>query len=140
MRKKNVAIIIAIVGVAVLVTMARDPMKTAINNSSPISGNSANTQPKQSPVYTVGELTWRAKQYLNQSVRVRGYLLKKEVGYNIFSDEKSGSMTAHDLSVTGAGISTMQLEHAYTLGGVFVVNSSLNSTLYALKISEISSQ
>lgn len=91
------------------------------------------------PVHTVGEITWHAKNYLNKYVRVRGYFLKKGVGYDIFSDEVAGNISPHDLSVTGADIARMQLQQQYSLEGIFIVNElpGTNRTLYALDVSKI---
>ncbi len=92
------------------------------------------------PIHTVGEITWHAKDYLGKDVRVQGYLLKKGTGYDIISDEMTGSPTYHDLSVMGTEIVRMRLMQKYILEGMFVANasSSTSRTLYVLEVSKIS--
>ncbi|HEX9503670.1 MAG TPA: hypothetical protein VF974_05110 [Patescibacteria group bacterium] len=71
-------------------------------------------------LHTVGQVTWHAGGFINQRVRVRGYLLKTEKGYILFSDESSGPITLHDLPVTGVGIENMKTKLKYELVGTFL--------------------
>ncbi len=70
--------------------------------------------------HTIGQITWHAKDFLNQTVKIQGYLLKKETGYVIFSDEAAGPITSHDLPVVGSGTGKLQFKQKYILEGKFV--------------------
>lgn len=72
------------------------------------------------PLHTVGQITRHAAGFINQKVRMQGYLLKKESGYIIFSDEPGGGINQYDLPVVGPGIETIQPKHKYELQGTFL--------------------
>jgi hypothetical protein len=72
------------------------------------------------PIHTVGEVTRHAAQFVGQSVLIRGYLLKKESGYIIFSDESTGSISSFDLPITGQGIDLIQPKQSYLVRGIFL--------------------
>ena len=54
-------------------------------------------------VHKVGAVTWHAAKFVGKDVVLEGYVLAKEPGYVLFSDEATGKITAHDLPVTGPG-------------------------------------
>lgn len=72
------------------------------------------------PLHRVGTVTWHPTRYAGKTVKMRGYLLRREVGYVFFSDEPGGKVSAHDLPVTGAGIDTIKDRRKYILVGRFV--------------------
>jgi len=72
------------------------------------------------PIHSVGHVTWHPKRYAGQMVEMRGYLLRREKGYVLFSDEPGGSVSAHDLPVTGTGALDMKARQKYLLTGRFV--------------------
>lgn len=95
---------------------------------------------KNLPLHTVGQVTRHAKNFVNQTVQMQGYLLKKENSYLIFSDEPTGAISSYDLPVVGSGISKIQFKHKYTLEGRFMyggLNSS-NHNLYHLELVSMS--
>ena len=90
-------------------------------------------------VHTVGEVTRHAQSFVGQTVFIRGYLLQRENGYVIFSDEATGSISSFDLPVTGQGIDLMQPNQAYLVEGTFL-NQGLtasNGNLYHLELSSL---
>ncbi len=76
--------------------------------------------PAPGPVQTVGHITRNAEKFINTYVTMSGYLLKKENGYIIFSDEATGSAGRYDLPVTGIGIDAMKTSQKYLLSGFFM--------------------
>jgi hypothetical protein len=72
------------------------------------------------PVYGVGQVTRHAFLYINQTVTMKGYLLKGEKGYLIFSDEATGAISQYDLPVSGAGIDVIKPGVPYQIQGVFL--------------------
>lgn len=91
----------------------------------------------QLPIHSIGSVTRHAGDFLNQTVRVQGYVLKKESGYVIFSDEASGSITSYDLPVAGSGTESLQFNQKYALIGKFVHGGlqSSNQNPYHLDLS-----
>ncbi len=85
----------------------------------------------------VGAVTWHTKNFVNKEVKIVGFVLKKEKGYIIFSDEATGLITKGDLPVTGAGVDTMVLKHKYILQGKFLYGGlkASNGNLYHLELS-----
>ncbi len=55
-------------------------------------------------VHKVGAVTRHAARFVGQDVVMRGYLLARENGYVLFSDEPGGRIGRYDLPVAGAGI------------------------------------
>ena len=72
------------------------------------------------PLHSVGSVTRHAQQYLNQQVALRGYLLAREGGYILFSDEPSGKVSRYDLPVIGEGIDLMRTGQRYRVEGLFL--------------------
>jgi hypothetical protein len=86
---------------------------------------------------TVGSVTRHAAQFAGQSVFLKGYLLKKEPGYILFSDEATGSVSGYDLPITGAGIDLIQPNQAYLVQGTFLAGglTASNGNKYHLELS-----
>jgi hypothetical protein len=78
-------------------------------------------------LHTVGEVTRHALQFVGQNVLLKGYLLKKESGYIIFSDEPTGSISSYDLPVTGASIDLIQPKKLYLIEGTFLDHGLISS-------------
>ncbi len=89
------------------------------------------------PIHTVGEVTRNDGPFVGQTVLLRGYLLQKESGYIIFSDEPTGSVSSYDLPVTGQGIDLMQPNQAYLIEGTFLAHGLVasNNSMYHLELS-----
>ncbi len=113
------------------------PRIAAVHSMLDLTATSTSSTAKLPPIHTVGEITWHAKGYLGTDVRIRGYLLGKEGGDGILSDEKTGSITPHDLLVTGPGVANMQLGQKFILEGLLIANTrlSIGRTLYILEVS-----
>ena len=90
------------------VDIIKHSQPTSTDNASPL------------PITTIGSVTRHAGNFFNQTIRVEGYLLKKEKGYGIFSDERSGTIGSFDLPVTGAGVDSIGYNKKYLLEGRFV--------------------
>jgi len=90
-----------------------------------------------STIYTVGEVTRHAQSFIGQTLLIRGYLLRKETGYIIFSDEPTGTISRFDLPVTGQGIDLMQPNQAYLVEGNFLSHglTPINGSVYHLELS-----
>ncbi len=91
------------------------------------------------PLHTIGQVTRHANRFAGQNVKVAGYLIKKEAGYLIFSDETVGAISSFDLPVIGAGIDIVKSGQKYTLEGAFIYGGlkSSNKNLYHLELSNI---
>ncbi len=89
------------------------------------------------PIDTVGSVTRHAGQFVGQTVLLRGYLLKREAGYIIFSDEATGSISSFDLPITGQGIDLIQPNQAYLVQGIFLGQGLVasNGNAYHLELS-----
>jgi len=72
------------------------------------------------PIHKVGEITRHAVGFIGTQVRMEGYLLKKESGYILFSDEPTGAVSKYDLPVTGTGYDTMLPNKKYSIEGMFL--------------------
>lgn len=85
----------------------------------------------------VGAVTWHTARYAGKKITLRGYLLRREAGYLIFSDEAGGSLSAHDLPVTGTGLDSVEPRRAYTLSGRLVKGglAAVNGNPYHLELS-----
>lgn len=95
--------------------------KTLVESASSVL---ASTTPS---LFTVGQVTRHVSQFIGQQVQIQGYLLRKDNGYIIFSDEPTGTIGRYDLPVTGTGIETMQSGQKYELVGKFL-GSGLSSS------------
>ena len=75
---------------------------------------SAHTDPSPSaaPVHSVGAVTWHAKHFAGQVVKIRGYLLRHRKGYILFSDEPTGAVSRHDLPVIGPASTASRTDNA----------------------------
>ncbi len=98
---------------------------------------SASSTDQTLATHTVGEVTRHAQSFVGQAVLIRGYLLKKEVGYVIFSDEPTGSISSFDLPITGQGLDLMQPNQAYLVQGTFLGQglTASNGNAYHLELS-----
>ncbi len=72
------------------------------------------------PASTIGKITRHAQNFINQNIKVQGYLIKRETGYIIISDEASGAISRYDLPVIGPGIDTVQPDKKYIFQGTFL--------------------
>ncbi len=90
------------------------------------------------PLHMIGQVTRHAQNFASQQVRVQGYLLKKEKGYIIFSDEAGGIISSYDLPVIGQGIDLVEFKKKYILEGRFVKDGlvSSNNNLYHLELTK----
>ena len=68
----------------------------------------------------VGAVTWHASQYVGQTVKLVGYLVAREPGYVLFSDEPTGKISTHDLPVSGVGVDTFQPMRKYIIEGILL--------------------
>lgn len=71
-------------------------------------------------VHSVGAVTWHAARYAGKTVTMKGYVLRRHKGYVLFSDEPGGTVSAHDLPVSGKGATAMRDRVEYRLTGRFV--------------------
>ena len=90
-------------------------------------------------VHKVGAVTWHAAKFVGKDVVLEGYVLAKEPGYVLFSDEATGKITAHDLPVAGPGDDTMQTKTKYVIEGVFLDQglSASNGSPYHLELTDL---
>jgi hypothetical protein len=90
------------------------------------------------PVHKVGKVTWHPLGYVGKTIALRGYLLQRDDGYILFSDEPGGKVSVHDLPVTGTGIETLKDHQLYLLHGRFVMGglAAANGSPYHLELSE----
>ncbi len=97
------------------------------------------TQAREAAPLSVGSVTWHQSNFVGKQVFLIGYVLKKENGYVIFSDEPTGAITKHDLPVTGIGISGLALKQKYTFKGTFLDKGLVasNGSTYHLESSEV---
>ena len=70
--------------------------------------------------HKVGQVTWHPRDFAGQTVTIIGYVLAREAGYILFSDEASGRISVHDLPVAGMGVEDMQVAGKYRIEGVFL--------------------
>ncbi len=88
------------------------------------------------PVSTVGHVSRHAQNFVGQLVRIQGFVLQKEPGYVIISDEASGSLGFYDLPVTGLDTSKLQLKGEYIFYGTLVYQglTAINKNPYHLEL------
>lgn len=67
---------------------------------------------------TIGSVSRHPANFVNKTVHISGYVLKKYATYAIFSDEVNGTIGYYDLPVSGSGIKNVQLKQKYILDGV----------------------
>ncbi len=91
------------------------------------------------PLHTIGQVTRYASNFVKQNIKVAGYLIKKETGYLIFSDEATGVISSFDLPVTGLGIDTVKFGQKYILEGTFMYGGlhSSNNNPYHLELLDV---
>lgn len=111
-------------------------LATCVLGASTLPGTAASPATPVVITHKVGAVTWHAKAYAAQIVRVRGYVLALADGYLLFSDEPTGAISAHDLPVTGPGIEKMLLKGKYVLEGRFVAGglTASNGNPYHLEL------
>ena len=68
----------------------------------------------------VGAVTRHAAGFLGRHVLLGGYLLARETGYILFSDEPSGRISPYDLPVLGPGIDRMLPMKKILIEGTFL--------------------
>ncbi len=90
------------------------------NSGPPSSMQNAATSTSVIAPTTIGTVTRHASQYVGKHMSVRGFVLKKETGYVILSDEAAGSISKYDLPVSGIGEETMQTGAEYRIEGIFL--------------------
>ncbi len=90
-------------GKAATMADARSPLKSAFLAAAVVA---APRFPRRAApvVNKVGAVTRHAARFVGQEVAMRGYLLARENGYILFSDEPGGRIGRFDLPVTGTGI------------------------------------
>lgn len=89
-------------------------------------------------IHKVGRVTWHPTGYVGKLLAMKGYLLKVEDGYVLFSDEAGGDISAHDLPVNGVGFDTMKPNTLYLLHGKFLKGGLIasNGNPYHLELTE----
>lgn len=87
---------------------------------------------------TVGSVTHHASEFLGMNVTLKGYVLEKQSGYVILSDEPSGSLSSYDLPVFGNGIDQMQQGVAYVVQGTFATSTTptRNGSTFRLQLTQ----
>ena len=88
-------------------------------------------------IHKVGKVTWHPARYVGHSIRLDGYVLVKEAGYVLLSDEATGKVSAHDLPVIGDGVEQMRQGGRYLVEGKFVHGGfkAMNASPYHLELS-----
>ncbi len=89
-------------------------------------------------IHKVGAVTRHAASFVGQDVVLRGYVLAREPGYILFSDESRGAISRYDLPVVGDGADQMALKTKYLIEGKFVDGglTTVNSSRYHLELSK----
>ncbi|MHB8660804.1 MAG: hypothetical protein ACYC75_02615 [Minisyncoccota bacterium] len=85
-----------------------------------IEGTSSAAVVASSVVHTVGEITRHATQYVGQMLTIQGYVLQKNAGYVLLSDEPTGPVGPYDLPSTGSLLDTLSPGVSYTFSGAFL--------------------
>ena len=88
-------------------------------------------------VHKVGAVTRHASKFVDQDVLLSGYLLVREDGYVLFSDEPTGKVSQYDLPVVGDGLDQMLPTKRYVIEGKFLDHglTASNANLYHLELS-----
>ena len=69
------------------------------------------------PPLKVGAVSRHASRYVGKQVTIAGYLLARESGYVLVSDEPGGRIGHYDLPVTGDGLATLRPRLRYVFEG-----------------------
>jgi hypothetical protein len=108
---------------------------TQMATSTPIEATTTTATIKEVP--TIGYVTrHHAAELVNTIIKMSGYMLKREKGYIIISDEKVDIPNPHDLPVTGNGVDLVKSLKKYTFTGKLVyqqLNAS-NQDPYSLQL------
>ena len=93
-------------------------------------------------IHKVGAVTWHPAKFVGTDLVLEGYVLASEPGYVLFSDEATGKISAHDLPVSGPGVTTMQTMKKYTIEGLFLDHGlkASNGSPYHLELSAAPSE
>jgi hypothetical protein len=85
----------------------------------------------------VGMVTRHAQGFVGHHVLLSGYLLARDTGYILFSDEPRGRISRYDLPVAGAGIDQMMPRKRYVIEGEFLDRgfAAGNGSRYQLELS-----
>ncbi len=97
---------------------------------------SAATPIPQLTIHTIGQITHHAQNFVNQTLKMQGYLLAIRDGYDIFSDESGGAINPFDLPIRGLGIATVTFKKKYQLYGKFLFGglTASNNNQYHLEL------
>lgn len=68
----------------------------------------------------VGKVTRHAAGYIGKEVHLVGYVLARQPGYAIVSDEATGTLSSFDLPVNGPGSDGLALKGKYLLDGLLL--------------------
>ncbi|GAC1413922.1 MAG: hypothetical protein NVSMB66_6640 [Candidatus Doudnabacteria bacterium] len=107
-------------------------------NAQPTSSASSSADPFASlPFLRIGKVSRHPNNYLNQNVKLSGYIISAQKGYTIFSDEASGQLGYFDLPVVGPGLDNLATGKRYVLEGNFVKSNQtfVNKNPYNLVLS-----
>lgn len=87
---------------------------------------------------SIGYVVRNASLFLTKQTSITGYLLRAETGYNIFSDESSGSLTKNDLPVVSQFGGSFVSGHKYILTGTLVQGglNAVNGNSYHFVLSQ----
>ena len=98
---------------------------------------SAHAEADHSTPLKVGAVTRHAERFVGQHVLLSGYLLARDAGYILFSDEPRGKISRYDLPVAGAGIDQMMPTKRYLIEGEFLDRglAASNGNRYQLELS-----
>jgi hypothetical protein len=93
-------------------------------------------------VHNIGKVTHHAERFAGKTLDMTGYMLRRDQGYVLFSDEPDGKVTAHDLPVTGQGTDALASGVRYYLHGKFVKGGldAANGNAYHLELDRAPSQ
>jgi len=85
----------------------------------------------------VGAVTRHAERFVGQHVLLSGYLLARDAGYILFSDEPRGKISRYDLPVAGPGIDQIMPTKRNLIEGEFLDRSvaASNGSQYQLELS-----
>jgi hypothetical protein len=85
----------------------------------------------------VGAVTRHPERFVGQHVLLSGYLLAREAGYILFSDEPRGRISSYDLPVVGPSVDRMVPTKRYMIEGEFRDHglTASNGSHYHLELS-----